>query len=315
MENIDPRLLAHDTAMQLDHSLDHAEPEQIKEEQVDIEFFPEFLSDNDLPPYYSDPDLTVPYQFDLASAYPEESLVAREDGFQHYFGPPLTYTGEPSTAPGSKYGASYYPHPVPSQWFPTSYQDSSTQTDEPGRVAPAPAPAPASVAAAYYRLRPRKAKRYTTPSSTSGTSETRSRKTAKAPRPSIPRGKDLEGPLSELAGSLPYIPEVDMNAFVRRGADDRIMKGQVTRPINAFILYRRAYLAQAEALTGTNHNAELSRALGASWRMESEGVKARFHEYARIERDVHAQLFPHYAFKPSKRVPVHTEGAECEMND
>ncbi|RWA06649.1 hypothetical protein EKO27_g8458 [Xylaria grammica] len=304
MENIDPRLLAHDAAMQLDHSLDHAEPKQIKEEQADIEFFPEFLSDNDLPPYYSDPDLTVPYQFDLASAYPEEPLVAREDGFQHYFGPPLTYTGEPSTAPGPEYGASYYPHPVPSQWFPTSYQDSSTQTEGPGRVAPAPAPAPGSGTSSRRPLQATAAKGQEIHDPKQHQQHQRNKVT-----------EDGQGSPAPNSASLPYIQEVDINAFVRRGADDRILKGQITRPVNAFILYRRAYLAQAEALAGTNHNAELSRALGASWRMESEGVKARFHGYAQIERAVHAQLFPHYVFKPGKRVPVHMEGAESDMND
>lgn len=52
-----------------------------------------------------------------------------------------------------------------------------------------------------------------------------------------------------------------------------------------------------------NHQ-EISRAIGASWRLEAPHFKDQFNEWSRIERSNHAIAFPGYKFQPKKDTGV-----------
>ncbi|KAJ8111874.1 hypothetical protein ONZ43_g5518 [Nemania bipapillata] len=96
--------------------------------------------------------------------------------------------------------------------------------------------------------------------------------------------------------------QFDIDAFVRRGAQERLIKGgRIARPSNGFILYRKAYIAYAREITKVMNCNSLSRIIGASYRVESEEIKAKFKEYSVIEKEQHIHHFPNYTYKPRTR--------------
>lgn len=123
----------------------------------------------------------------------------------------------------------------------------------------------------------------------------------------------LPGPLSEITAHFTDVPVRDMEAHVNRPTPARLEEARlrglagnkaVARPMNAFMLYRSAYTARCKEYLGMENHQEISRAIGASWRLESESFKGRFNEWSRIERSNHAVAFPGYKFQPKKDTGV-----------
>ncbi|KAI2622048.1 hypothetical protein GGS21DRAFT_535315 [Xylaria nigripes] len=92
-----------------------------------------------------------------------------------------------------------------------------------------------------------------------------------------------------------------MEAFVRRGPSERVdktgvSKGRVLRPLNPFMLYRKAYGDLAKVVLGTNQRQMLSRYVGVSWGLEDESVLRQFRKLAEAENEAHRQLFPGWKY-------------------
>lgn len=125
-------------------------------------------------------------------------------------------------------------------------------------------------------------------------------------RETLSKGKDvhLTGPLSELTKHLTDVPIKDMDAWVRRGPDERRReaekKKKVARPMNSFMLYRSAYADRAKKLFGEKNHQVVSVATGKSWNLEPKHIRAKYDELSRIERENHAATHPDYKFKPQK---------------
>ena len=125
-------------------------------------------------------------------------------------------------------------------------------------------------------------------------------------------GKDtsvtLTGPLSEIAYNFPQIKINDVETFAARPKADRLgtsatKDGRIKRPLNAFMLYRKAYqeVARAQCKNETADNQAVSRICGASWsRFESERVRKRFKEFATMETTKHREAHPGYKYVPRK---------------
>ncbi|KAI1159198.1 hypothetical protein F5B18DRAFT_655864 [Nemania serpens] len=120
-------------------------------------------------------------------------------------------------------------------------------------------------------------------------------------------GEHLSKPLSKLAREMPQIRKLDIDAYIRRGADKRVQYGgfgvenKISRPSNSFLLYRKAYGPYARALSKKNRNLQLlSQMIGASYRSEDQGVKDQFARYAAIEKEQHSRHFPDYKYCPKK---------------
>ncbi|RFU33101.1 hypothetical protein B7463_g3250, partial [Scytalidium lignicola] len=116
-------------------------------------------------------------------------------------------------------------------------------------------------------------------------------------------GARLETPYSRLAKGREQAIIADMESWVNRSASVRHQEiktgknpGKVKRPMNCFMLYRKAY----QALCSENNHQTISKMCGQSWDLESEDVKERFHEWARMERENHQLAHPEYKFSPSK---------------
>ncbi|CAM1507370.1 Fc.00g070110.m01.CDS01 [Cosmosporella sp. VM-42] len=129
----------------------------------------------------------------------------------------------------------------------------------------------------------------------------------------------LAKPLSEIAKDMPDIHVADIAAFVARSTDDRLKEtsrnkkaGQIKRPMNAFMLYRKAYQDVAKTQCVQNNHQHVSKVCGAGWPMEPEHVHDTFTEWARLERINHQKAHPGYKFTPSKPRKTRRDDGEGE---
>jgi len=104
--------------------------------------------------------------------------------------------------------------------------------------------------------------------------------------------EELELPLSEL---LHCVPVDEVEAYVYRAIDlrRREIKGRIPRPLNAFMLYRKAFQGYVLERCNFRYN-DISRLCGKSWNIEAETVRAQFRWWAAIERAAHRAAHPDY---------------------
>ncbi|TAQ88318.1 hypothetical protein B7494_g3341 [Chlorociboria aeruginascens] len=117
----------------------------------------------------------------------------------------------------------------------------------------------------------------------------------------------LTKPLSELTKDWTHVPVADIDAYINRSAEDRRKEveegkvpGKVKRPMNSFMLYRKAYQNRTKDWCLQNNHQVVSQVCGESWPLEPDEVKEQFSEWARIERINHQNAHPGYKFTPSK---------------
>ena len=104
-------------------------------------------------------------------------------------------------------------------------------------------------------------------------------------------------------------PVREIEQYVNRPTEARpkeIKKKQchIPRPLNSFMLYRKAYQKLATQISGLSGHPMVSKIVGASWRHEMSDVKAKFVDFAEIEKDSHGQAFPAYRFRPRRPAQV-----------
>ncbi|RGP63825.1 hypothetical protein FLONG3_9793 [Fusarium longipes] len=135
----------------------------------------------------------------------------------------------------------------------------------------------------------------------------------------------LSKPLSEAAKDRPEIHVADIETFVNRSTETRLSEtsrnkkaGQIKRPMNAFMLYRKAYQEVAKTQCSQNNHQHVSKVCGAAWVLEPVQIKEAFDQWARIERVNHQRAHPGYKFMPSKPRKTRRDGdgdAEYSDND
>ncbi|KAI3631877.1 hypothetical protein MIR68_010350 [Amoeboaphelidium protococcarum] len=88
------------------------------------------------------------------------------------------------------------------------------------------------------------------------------------------------------------------------------VENKIPRPPNAFMLYRKDHhhLIKKEMQENPQDHSgkqftvpEISKVLGARWKSESEEVKMKYHEMARLADEEHRKLYPGYKYSPKKR--------------
>ncbi|KAG0649549.1 Transcription factor ste11 [Hyphodiscus hymeniophilus] len=130
----------------------------------------------------------------------------------------------------------------------------------------------------------------------------------------------LEQPLSELTKDWTHVPVADIETYVNRSAEERRKEvdegkipGKVKRPMNSFMLYRKAYQNRTKDWCLQNNHQVVSQVCGDSWPLEPHEVKDQFSEWARIERINHQNAHPGYKFSPSK--PGITKSTKRKMSE
>ncbi|OBT73239.1 hypothetical protein VF21_08840 [Pseudogymnoascus sp. 05NY08] len=132
----------------------------------------------------------------------------------------------------------------------------------------------------------------------------------------------LEQPLSVLTREWTHVPVVDIDAYVNRSAEIRRQEveegknpGKVKRPMNSFMLYRKAYQNRTKNWCLQNNHQVVSQVCGDSWPLEPDSVRAQFNEWARIERQNHQNAHPGYKFSPAKAGTAKAPKRKASVSD
>jgi hypothetical protein len=117
----------------------------------------------------------------------------------------------------------------------------------------------------------------------------------------------VDQPLSSLLAHLNgTVHDVDIAAYVHRSVETRRREvdedkhKKIKRPMNAFMLYRKAFQNRIKSWQTNDNHQGVSKVAGDGWPLESDETHDQFKEWARVERDMHAAAFPDYKFAPTK---------------
>ncbi|KAM3465828.1 hypothetical protein MY5147_009197, partial [Beauveria neobassiana] len=102
---------------------------------------------------------------------------------------------------------------------------------------------------------------------------------------------------------MPSISVADVATFANRSTEVRQIEaakaGKVKRPLNAFMLYRKAYQDVAKTQCSRNNHQQVSTICGSSWNVwEPPNIIAQFKQLASIEKQMHEGAFPAYKYDP-----------------
>lgn len=134
----------------------------------------------------------------------------------------------------------------------------------------------------------------------------------------------LEAPLSVLVREIDTVTDTNIEEYVKRGPEARQAEVQdskdlkVKRPMNAFMLYRKAFQNRTKEWKKHDNHQVISQICGASWGIEAEELKQQFDEWAKIERENHKRAFPDYKFAPAKaknKKPSSSSARRAETDD
>ncbi|KAG6355394.1 hypothetical protein INS49_003356 [Diaporthe citri] len=108
----------------------------------------------------------------------------------------------------------------------------------------------------------------------------------------------LEKPLSELPNSKGSDPLEEITEYAHRSVERRWKEAEVTgrvkRPLNKFLLYRKAYYS---TVSKTDMQ-KASLVIGESWAMEGDELRNYFTGLANTDTMLHKQAFPGYKYTP-----------------
>ncbi|KAM3519173.1 hypothetical protein MY4038_009862 [Beauveria bassiana] len=130
--------------------------------------------------------------------------------------------------------------------------------------------------------------------------------------------------LSEIAHDMPSISVADVATFANRSTEVRQMEaakaGKVKRPLNAFMLYRKAYQDVAKTQCSRNNHQQVSTICGSSWNgWEPPNIIAQFKQLASIEKQMHEGAFPAYKYDPVQtkkpKDGIEQDYKTCELSD
>lgn len=98
---------------------------------------------------------------------------------------------------------------------------------------------------------------------------------------------------------------IDPVAYANRSAEERRRKsaeeGKIARPLNSYMLYRKAYQQVARRILSNDQQQFASQIVGESWnRWEPDDVKAQFKNLAKIDHKKHHEAFPDYKYTPAQ---------------
>lgn len=82
----------------------------------------------------------------------------------------------------------------------------------------------------------------------------------------------------------------------------------IKRPMNAFMVWSRIRRKRISHDYPRLHNSEISKLLGAEWKLLSEGEKRPFIDEAKRLRSQHMLEHPEYKYRPRRRPKIERDG-------
>ncbi|KAI1107699.1 hypothetical protein F4804DRAFT_107903 [Jackrogersella minutella] len=116
----------------------------------------------------------------------------------------------------------------------------------------------------------------------------------------------LDAPLSVLVKDIVSVHDTNIEEYVNRSPEVRqaevrdSKEGKIKRPMNAFMLYRKAFQNRTKEWKKHDNHQVISQVCGTSWNMESQELRDQYDGWAKIERANHKLAFPDYKFAPAK---------------
>ncbi|KAJ8729140.1 hypothetical protein PYW08_000721 [Mythimna loreyi] len=105
-------------------------------------------------------------------------------------------------------------------------------------------------------------------------------------------------------GMLPEYPSVPQPL----PATSPQSEGHIKRPMNAFMVWSRLQRRQIAKDNPKMHNSEISKRLGAEWKLLSEMQKRPFIDEAKRLRALHMKEHPDYKYRPRRKPKPPTQG-------
>ncbi|KAK2609043.1 hypothetical protein QQS21_002413 [Conoideocrella luteorostrata] len=113
----------------------------------------------------------------------------------------------------------------------------------------------------------------------------------------------IDKALSEFSKQYPgYV--VDPEAYAHRTVQERQQKynkeQRISRPLNSYMLYRKAYQQVARKVIRRDQQQFASQIVGTSWtKLEGNEVKSWFKNLAKVDHRMHHEAFPAYKYTPT----------------
>ena len=78
-------------------------------------------------------------------------------------------------------------------------------------------------------------------------------------------------------------------------------KSYVPRPMNAWMIYRKAKSSEIAASGQKMSQSQMSQMISKQWKSEGQVVKAHYEQLAAIEARNHKALYPNYKYQPASK--------------